>query len=74
MTAATWILMHKTAQDATASREALKFFAWADRNGGKLAAELDYVAMPANVVKDVQATWAAEMRDTSGKPLFAGTN
>jgi phosphate transport system substrate-binding protein len=74
MTAATWILMHKTAQDATASREALKFFAWAYRNGGRLAAELDYVAMPANVVKDVQATWAAEMRDTSGKPLFAGTN
>jgi phosphate transport system substrate-binding protein len=74
MTAATWILMHKQAQDGAVSGEALKFFAWAYKNGDKMAGELDYVAMPANVVRDVQVTWAAEIKDGSGKSLFGVTN
>jgi phosphate transport system substrate-binding protein len=69
MTAATWILVYKQPQDAAATAGALKFFAWAYKNGGKMAEELDYVAMPANVVKDVEATWAAEIKDGGGKPL-----
>jgi phosphate transport system substrate-binding protein len=69
MTAATWILVYKQPQDAVATAEALKFFAWAYKSGGKMADELDYVAMPANVVKDVEATWAAEIKDSGGKPL-----
>jgi phosphate transport system substrate-binding protein len=71
MTAATWILMYKKPQDANSASEALKFFAWAFAKGDKMAEELDYVAMPDKVVKDVQTTWAAEMKDASGKPLFA---
>jgi phosphate transport system substrate-binding protein len=71
MTAATWILIYKQPQDAAATGEALKFFAWAYKNGGKMADELDYVAMPANVVKDVEGTWASEIKDVSGKPLVA---
>ncbi|HEX5510041.1 MAG TPA: phosphate ABC transporter substrate-binding protein PstS, partial [Pseudolabrys sp.] len=66
MTAATWILVYKQPQDAAATREALKFFAWAYKNGSKMADALDYVAMPANVVKDVEATWLAEVKDGSG--------
>jgi len=71
MTAATWILIHKKPQEPAAASEALKFFGWAFAKGGKMAEELDYVAMPANVVKDIQATWAAEIKDASGKPLYA---
>jgi phosphate transport system substrate-binding protein len=71
MTAATWILIYKQPQDAATTAEALKFFAWAYKNGGKMAEALDYVPMPANVVKDIEATWAAEIKDTSGKPLYA---
>ena len=37
-----------------ATSEALKFFAWAYEKGGKMAEELDYVPMPANVVKDIE--------------------
>src|SRR5690349_15682668 len=37
MTAATWILMHKQAQDGAVSSEALKFFAWAYKHGDKMA-------------------------------------
>jgi hypothetical protein len=30
--------------------------------------------MPANVIADVQKTWADEIKDASGKPLFAMKN
>ena len=71
MTAATWILMYKSPVDAAASQEALKFFAWAYDNGGKMADELDYIAMPANVVKSVKAMWAKDIKGADGKPIFA---
>jgi phosphate transport system substrate-binding protein len=74
MTAATWILIHKQPADAAAAGEALKFFAWAYKNGAKMAAELDYVPMPAKVTADVQKYWATEIKDAGGKPLFAMTN
>ena len=70
MTAATWILVYKQPSDAAATTEALKFFAWAYKNGNKMAEELDYVPMPANVVKDIETTWKSEIKDASGKSLF----
>ena len=73
MTAATWILIYKQPADAAATGEALKFFAWAYKNGGKAAEELDYVPMPANVVTDIEKSWI-EIKDASGKPVFAMTN
>ena len=74
MTAATWILIYKKPVDAAATGEALKFFAWAYMNGGKMAEELHYVPMPANVVKDIENYWKAEIKDASGKPVFAMAN
>lgn len=70
MTAATWILIYKQPTDAAATGEALKFFAWAYKKGAATAQELDYVPMPAKVVKDVEAYWAKEIKDASGKPLM----
>jgi phosphate transport system substrate-binding protein len=64
MTAATWILIYKQPGDAAAAGEALKFFAWAYKNGGKMAEELDYVPMPPNVVKDVESYWKGEVKAT----------
>ena len=74
MTAATWILVYKKPQDAAATGEALKFFAWSYAKGGKMAEELDYVPMPANVVADIQKMWAAEIKDAGGKAIFALSN
>jgi len=71
MTAATWILMYKQPKDTAASAEALKFFDWAYKNGDKMAEELDYIPMPDNVVADVQKMWAADIKDSAGKPVFA---
>jgi phosphate transport system substrate-binding protein len=73
MTAATWILVYKQPSDIAATGEALKFFAWAYKNGAKAAVELDYVPMPAKVVSDIEKSWT-EIKDASGKPVFAMTN
>jgi len=70
MTAATWILVYKQPQDTAATAEALKFFAWSFAKGGKMAEDLDYVPMPEKVVKDIEATWSAEIKDAGGKSLF----
>ena len=74
MTAATWILIYKTPTDAAATGEALKFFAWSYDKGQEMAKELDYVPMPANVVTDIKSMWATDIKDSSGKPLFAATH
>jgi phosphate transport system substrate-binding protein len=74
MTAATFILIHKQPQDPAAASEALKFFAWAYANGGKAAEELDFVPMPASVVTAVEGVWAKEIKDASGKPIFAASH
>jgi phosphate transport system substrate-binding protein len=62
MTAATWILVYKQPKDPAATSEALKFFAWAYKNGGKMAEELDYVPMPEHVVSDVEKMWSSEIK------------
>jgi len=71
MTAATWILIYKQPKDPAATAEALKFFAWAYKDGGKMAEELDYVPMPDNVVAEVEKMWSADIKDSAGKPVFA---
>ena len=62
ITGATFILMHKDATDKAASQEAIKFFKWAFEKGGKMAEELDYIPMPASVVKLIEKTWSADIK------------
>jgi len=69
LVSATFILMHKKAQRPSDSAEALKFFAWAYAKGGKMAEELDFVPLPANVVTAIQKSWA-EIKDEKGQPVF----
>jgi phosphate transport system substrate-binding protein len=70
---ATFILLPKQPHDATAAAEALKFFAWAYKNGDSAASDLDYVPMPASVKKLIEKTWANEVKDGNGKSLFSGS-
>ena len=58
MTASTWILMYREAQDAEASAIAVKFFKWAYASGDKMAMDLDYVPMPDSVVNSVSKVLA----------------
>ncbi|WP_028138974.1 phosphate ABC transporter substrate-binding protein PstS [Bradyrhizobium japonicum] len=62
ITGATFILMHKDATDKAASQEAIKFFKWAFEKGDKMAEDLDYIPMPDTVVKQIEKTWAAEIK------------
>ena len=70
ITGATFILMHKSQDKPEVAAEVLKFFDWAYHDGGKLAEELDYIPMPANVVKLVEQTWEKEIKSKDGKPVF----
>jgi phosphate transport system substrate-binding protein len=68
---ATFILMHKTQQDPDSAREVLKFFDWAySPTGDKLADSLDYVPLPESVHNLIRSTWKAQIKDTSGKPVY----
>jgi phosphate transport system substrate-binding protein len=70
ITGASFILMHKSQADTAKGKEVLKFFDWAYKNGGAMAADLDYVAMPAPVVKLVQDAWKNQVKDAAGKALW----
>jgi phosphate transport system substrate-binding protein len=69
ITGASFILMHQVQEKPESGKEVLKFFEWAFRSGGPMAAELDYVPMPDAVVKLIQSQWKAKLRDPAGKPL-----
>jgi phosphate transport system substrate-binding protein len=62
MTAATFILMYKKPTDVAASDDALQFFKWAYEKGDKMAQDLDYIPMPANVKKLVEAMWDKDIQ------------
>jgi phosphate transport system substrate-binding protein len=71
ITSATFILIHKQPKDAEAAGEALKFFDWAYAKGGKMATDLDYVPMPASVIGAIKKAWSTQIKDASGKPIYA---
>jgi phosphate transport system substrate-binding protein len=68
LTGATFILMYKAAEKPATASAALKFFDWAYNSGDAMAAELEYVALPANVKDLVRKQWG-EIKDASGKPV-----
>ena len=50
--------MHKKPKDAARAKHALDFFRWAYANGDQQARSLDYVPLPDELVKQVEAYWA----------------
>ena len=57
ITGATWVIMHKNPMDKAAAAGALKFFKYAYEKGDAAATELQYVPLPDNAVKAVEASW-----------------
>jgi phosphate transport system substrate-binding protein len=70
ITAPTFILVPKAPEKPEQVAEVLKFFDWAFKNGDQMAAELDYVALPAKVKDLIRATWKNDIKGQSGQPLF----
>jgi phosphate transport system substrate-binding protein len=67
---ATFILMHKVQEKPGTAKQVLEFFSWAYDKGDKMAEALDYVPMPDAVVSLIKASWKAQLKDSSGKPVF----
>lgn len=60
ITAATYMLLRKDS-DPEQNKLALQFLDWAMHKGQDQAKALDYVPLPDNVIKLVEATWAKEL-------------
>ena len=60
--ATNFILMRKQPRDAADARAALEFFRWAYASGTEQAKSLDYVPLPAALVQQVEAYWAAQLK------------
>jgi phosphate transport system substrate-binding protein len=60
--ATVFIIMYKQPKDAQRSQVALSFFKWALEKGEPQASALDYVPLPAPLVKQVEAYWVAEFK------------
>jgi len=70
ITGASFILMHKSQANPAEAKEVLKFFDWAFKNGGAMAADLDYVALPPALIKQIQDGWKANIKDAAGKSVW----
>ncbi|MGO1071540.1 phosphate ABC transporter substrate-binding protein PstS [Lysobacter sp. CA199] len=62
ITATNFILMYKQPKDAKRSADTRAFFKWAFENGHEQAKSLDYVPLPPELVKQIEAYWAAEFK------------
>jgi len=71
ITGASFILMYKEPADPAPVNEALKFFAWAYKDGAAMASELDYVPLPAALSEQVKKTWATAIT-SGGHPVWIG--
>lgn len=69
ITAATFLLVHAKPEKAEEVQATLKFVDWAFKNGDKLALDLEYVPLPANVKDQVRNAWKG-VTDPAGKPIF----
>jgi len=71
ITGASFILVHKEPADPAPVNEALKFFAWAYKDGAAMASELDYVPLPAALIEQVKKSWATSIT-SDGHPVWTG--
>ncbi|MEO7073421.1 MAG: phosphate ABC transporter substrate-binding protein PstS [Rhodanobacter sp.] len=62
ITATTWVVMYKSPKNPRNGKAAFDFFRYAMEQGKQVASELDYVPLPASLVRQVEAYWAAEFK------------
>jgi phosphate transport system substrate-binding protein len=71
ITGASFILVYTQPSDPAPVNEALKFFAWAYRDGAGMASELDYVPLPAGLIEQVKKSWSTQIT-AGGHPVWTG--
>jgi len=58
VTSATFILMYKEPKNMSEAKESVKFFEWVFAKGDKLALDLEYIPLPAEVKDQIRQVWA----------------
>lgn len=69
LAAATFILVHKQADNVEQAKAVLSFFDWAYQNGDEAATKLDYVPLPAPVKDLVRQEWK-KVTDAQGQAVY----
>lgn len=69
VTAATFILVHKTQDKPAQGKAVLEFFDWAFKNGAKSAEALDYVPLPDAVTNEIRSAWKT-VKGADGKAVY----
>lgn len=62
ISATVFVMMYKQPKDAQKHKEAMEFFKWALEEGQSDAKSLDYVPLPAPLVKKIEAYWAKNFK------------
>ncbi len=62
ITATNFIMMYKTPKNAASAKAAKDFFRWVYANGDAQAKALDYVPLPAPLVKQIETYWTANFK------------
>ena len=60
--ASVFVIVYRQPKDAARSKSAFEFFRWALEKGQARAKELNYVALPPALVKDIEKYWASEIK------------
>ncbi|WP_027283719.1 phosphate ABC transporter substrate-binding protein PstS [Rubritepida flocculans] len=73
-TSPTYILLptNPVADRVAGSRNTMRFFDWAFRNGSQIASSLEYIPLPTSAHNLIRAAWARSVRDPSGNPIWTG--
>lgn len=62
ISATNFIMMQKKPKNPARNAEVLKFFDWVYTNGDKSAEALGYVALPAELITQIKAYWATDLK------------
>lgn len=62
VSSASFIIMYRDPRNKETSRDVLKFFDWAFRNGKDMALELDYVPLPDSLTADIRSRVWSQIR------------
>lgn len=70
----TFILLpvNPPADKVEASRNAMRFFDWAFRNGAEAARRLEYIPLPGTVHDQIRAAWGREVKAPGGAAVWTG--
>lgn len=75
ITSPTYILLpnNPPADKVAASRNTMRFFDWAFRNGSDIARRLEYIALPTSAHDLIRAAWAQQIKDPAGAAVWTGS-